>query len=96
MVTGGPLRHEVFDGPGQRRGVGKRHGVRQEGLDLQLGIDSLLQPAEEFQEELVSVEHGAVALLGLEDDDLQRFGGVQPHAVERPRRPARRDVPFPP
>ena len=61
----GPPRHEILDRPGQRRGVRKGHVVREEGLDLQLGIDSLLQPAEDLQEELVAVEDGAVALLGL-------------------------------
>ena len=45
----GPAAARVLDRPGQRRGVRKGHVVREEGLDFQLGIDSFLQPPEDFQ-----------------------------------------------
>jgi hypothetical protein len=68
--------------------VGKGHGIGEEGLDLELRIDPLLEPAEKLQEKLIPIEHRAVALVRLGGHDLQGLGGLGPHAVKRPQRPA--------
>src|SRR5207249_10917911 len=55
--------------------------VGQEPTDFQVGVDALLEPAKELEDEQVAEDHRSIALLGLDDD---RFEKIADRIEQRP------------
>ena len=60
--------------------------LRQEGRDLQVGIEPRIEPAVQLEDEAVAEDHRAVALLGARRDDAQVVRDLAAKGSERSRR----------
>ena len=65
-------RGPIFESAGEGRHVREQGPLGEETRDLRVGIHALLQLAVELQENAVAIDHGRIALLGLQHARLRR------------------------